>query len=31
MAYRGEVEGSRLLGYCLVATLRLEEGEHLYD
>ena len=31
MAYRDEVEGSHLLGYCLVATLRVWEGKHLYD
>ena len=31
MAYRGEMEGSCLLGYCLVATLRVWEGKHLYD
>ena len=31
MAYSDEVEGSHLLGYCLVATLRVWEGEHLYD
>ena len=31
MAYRDEKEGSHLLGYCLVATLRVGEGKHLYD
>ena len=31
MAYRNEIEGSCLLGYCLVATLRVGEGKHLYD